>query len=302
MIGNAHGPVVVGVDGSEEATRAAAYGAWEAKRRRVALRLVFAHQPAPMWGPATLTPNDSEWLHHWIHDLLTKAEKDVTESYPDVTIATAVIPGSPAAALVDESRHASLVVVGTRSSGGLKGHVAGSVAAQVAAHAHAPVVVLRPGDPRCADPASFVGRRVMVGLDGSPESQHALEVAVEEAVARDAGVHAVFVWSTLDVRNIGPIVESYLASEEEDKALRLVTEATQGWSEQYPDLPITHQVVHGVDPVDALTRVSGDAGLIVVGTRGRGGFLGLRLGSTSDGLIRQAGGTVMVVPGPHRPA
>ena len=48
MTGTPHGPVVVGMDGSAEALRAAAYAAWEAKRRNVPLRLVFAHVPASL--------------------------------------------------------------------------------------------------------------------------------------------------------------------------------------------------------------------------------------------------------------
>ena len=296
MISKAHGAVVVGVDGSAEATRAAAYGAWEAERRHVPLRLVFAHQPTPMWGPAMMLADDYEWVAGTVREMLRRAEKDVVDAHPDLSVQAVVISGSPGSALVEESRSASLVVVGTRSTGGLVGHITGSVAAQVAAHAHAPVVVLRPGNPLCADPAAFMGRPVMVGLDGSPESQLALEFAVEEALARDAKIQAVFVWSVLDVRGVGPLVEGFLAEEEEAKALRLVTEATAGWSDRYPEVAITRRVVHADDPVDALTEICADAGLIVVGTRGRGGFLGLRLGSTSDGLVRNAGAAVVVVP------
>ena len=57
------------------------------------------------------------------------------------------------------------------------------------------------------------------------------------------------------------------------------------------------QVIHSVDPVDALTHARRDAGLIVVGSRGHGGFLGLRLGSTVDALIRHANAPVAVARG-----
>jgi nucleotide-binding universal stress UspA family protein len=258
--------------------------------------LVFAHQTMPTCGPAMIIADDSDWIHGWVRDILVKAEKDVAAAHPGVTVETEIVAGSPAAALVDESRTAGLVVVGTRATGGFSGHVSNSVAAQVAAHAVAPVVVLRPGDTTCADPGTFTGRPVIVGMDGSPESHGALEFAVEEAIARGAEVHAVFVWSVLDVNDIGPIVVEYLAAEDEATAVRLVTEATKGWSDRYPDLVITHRVVHAPDPVDALVRLSGDAGLVVVGSRGRGGFLGLRLGSTGDGLIRHAKTAVVVVP------
>lgn len=302
MTSTVNGPVVVGMDGSDEAARAAAYGAWEAKRRRVALRLVFAHQPTPMWGPAMLLQDDYEWVADWVREILIKAEKDVAAAHPDITVETAVISGGPAAALVEESHRASLVVIGTRATGGLVGHLSGSVAAQVAAHAHAPVVVLRPNDPDATDATTFAASPVIVGLDGSGESEHALAFAVEEAVARGAELHAVYAWNLLDVRDIGPIVpDGYEAADEEAKALRLLTEATEGWSDRYPDLTITRRVVHSLDPVDALTKVSEGAGLLVVGSRGHGGFLGLRLGSTVDGLIRHAGAPVAVVRGELMP-
>lgn len=298
MTSNPHGPVVVGIDGSVEATRAAAYGAWEASRRGVALRLVFAHQPTPMWGPAILIVDDYGWEQDWVRDVLIKAEKEVTSVFPGLTVQTAVVSGGAASALVAESREASLIVIGTRASGGLLGHLSGSVAAQVAAHARTPVIVLRPGG-AAAEVIPESSGPVIVGMDGSPESEAALAFAVEEAVARDVDLAAVYVWSVLEVRDIGPIIpEGYDTDEQERKALRLLTEATEGWSERYPDLTIQRRVIHSLDPVEAFVLTSDGAGLIVVGSRGHGGFLGLRLGSTVDGLIRYAGAPVAVVHGP----
>lgn len=297
MSSNPQSPVVVGMDGSVEATRAADYGAWEAKRRGVPLRLVFAYQPTPMWGPAILITNDYVWDRDWARETLIRAEKEVTGAHPDITVQSAVVAGGAAYALVEESRNASLVVLGTRASGGLVGHLSGSVAAQVAAHAHTPVVVLRPseGTDR-VDPEA--NGRVVVGLDGSAESQAALAFAVEEAVARGVDLDAVYVWSMLEVRDIGPIIpDGYDLTEEQDKALRLLTEATEGWSDRYPDLTINRRLVHGLDPVVGLAREGDGADLIVVGSRGHGGFLGLRLGSTVDGLIRCANAPIAVVRG-----
>jgi nucleotide-binding universal stress UspA family protein len=291
------GPVVVGMDGTDEAMRAASYAAWEAGRRRVPLRLVFAHQPTPMWGPSLLIAADGyRWEQDWVRDTLANAHKQVAAAHPDLTVHSAAVSASPAAALIEESKHASLVVVGTRATGGLVGHLSGSVAAQVAAHAYAPVIVLRPSSYADLDPATFATAPVVVGLDGSVESEAALAFAVEQAVARGTDLHAVYVWSTLEVHDIGPIIaDDYVNADEEAKALRLLTEATQGWTERYPDLRITRRVIHSVDPADALAQASDGAGLLVVGSRGHGGFLGLRLGSTVDALIRRADTTVAVV-------
>jgi nucleotide-binding universal stress UspA family protein len=298
MTGTSRRPVVVGMDGSAGALRAARYGAWEATRRNLPVRLVFAQPPAPLWGPRILLADDYRWERQWSRDMLIEAERRVTVTHPDVTIQTAVVAGSAASALVDESRHASLVILGTTAAGGVVGHLSGSVAAQVAAHAHAPVIVIRPTDDGDVDPAVATDRPVIIGLDGSPESERALAFAVEEAVARRAELHALYVWNVLEVHDIGPIVpDNFDADEEEKKALRLLTEATEGWASNYPDLTIDRHVVHGFDAVDALSRARYDAGMIVVGSRGHGGFLGLRLGSTVDGLIRRAGAPLAVVRG-----
>jgi nucleotide-binding universal stress UspA family protein len=296
------GPVVVGMDGSDEAMRAASYAAWESGWRRVPLRLVFAHQPTPMWGPNLLAADTYRREQDWVRDTLATAHKQLASAHPEVAVDSAVISASPARALIEESRRASLVVVGTRATGGLVGHLSGSVAAQVAAHAHAPVVVVRPSSFTDPDPATFASAPVVVGLDGSVESEAALAFAVEQAVACGTDLRAVYVWNVVEVHDIGPIIaDEYANADEEAKALRLLTEATQGWTERYPDLRITRRVIHSVDPADALAQASDGAGLLVVGSRGHGGFLGLRLGSTVDALIRHANAPVAVVrPDPVR--
>lgn len=300
MTSASHDPIVVGMDGSAEAVRAAEYGAIAANQHNVPLRLIFAHRPALMWGPSVLLANENRSERDWAREMLLEAHQRVAEAHPDVLVQTAVVSGSPATALVDASRRARLVVLGTRAAGGLVGHLAGSVAAQVAAYAHTPVVVIRPTADGVADPAVVSNRPVVVGLDGSTESERAMAFAAEQAVLRGVDLCAVYAWNVLEVRDMGPIVpDGFDAGAVEKKALRLLTEATEGWSDQCPDLTIIRRVIHGLDPVDALSQAGDDAGLIVVGSRGHGGFLGLRLGSTVDGLIRRVGVPIAVVRGDH---
>jgi nucleotide-binding universal stress UspA family protein len=294
-----HGPVVVGVDGSEEAVRATLYGAWEAHHRRVSLRLVCAHQLVPPWGPAIAIADDA-WQYGWMRDVLTKAQGAVAETYPDVRVETHAIAGSSAAVLVTESASASLVVLATHARDGVIGRLSGSVTAQVAAHAAAPVIALRPSSSFSADPADFLRRPVVVGIDGSDESQRALAFAVDEALARGSAIQAVFVWDLFEVHDIEPLVDKdYVLADAAEKAERLITEATSGWADRYPDLQISSVAVHALDPVAALAEIGSRAGLLVVGSRGHGGFLGLRLGSTVDGLIRTALTPVAVVRGEY---
>jgi nucleotide-binding universal stress UspA family protein len=189
-------------------------------------------------------------------------------------------------------------VVGTRATGGLVGHLRGSVAIQVAAHSAAPVVAVRGGS--VDDQPVPVCAPVVVGLDGSDVSGDAMTFAVEQAVARHVDVHAVFAWDVERVHNVGPLSpETFSVHEAQHTAERLLAEAVAGWSERYPELTIMERPVFDSDPVSALIGEAVGAGLIVVGSRGRGGFLGLRLGSTVDGLIRFAPAPVAVVPGRH---
>jgi nucleotide-binding universal stress UspA family protein len=294
-----HGPVVVGIDGSEEATRAALYGAWEADRRRVPLRIVCAHQLVPPWGPAVVIADDA-WEHGWLREQLAKARSAVAERYPDLAVQTRAELGSTPSVLVDESQTASLVVMATRATAGLVGHLTGSFSAQVASHAECPVMVLRPIGEFSDDPTEFRGKPVVAGIDGSPESERALAFAVDQAIARESELQAVFAWDMFDIHDVEPLVdESYSLTDSAEKAERLVTEATSGWSGRYPDLKITSSAVHSADAVATLAEIGSRAGLIVVGSRGHGGFLGLRLGSTVDGLIRIADAPVAVVRGSY---
>ncbi len=300
MSTTAYGPVVVGIDGTEEMTAATRYAAWEAQRRGVGLRLVFAHQPTPMWAPGAFFADDYAWDADWVRDLLGRAKEKIASSCPELDVEAVAAVGSAAGVLVRESTQSSLVVTASRATGGLGGHLAGSISAQVAAHAAGPVVVLRSMEPDFVDPDTFTGRPVVVGLDGSTESQRAIGFAVEEAVARQAELHAVFVWDVLGIHDMGPASPpTYDMGDEEIKARRLLAEATAGWSERYPDLVIRYRPIHAPDAVDTLSHPALGAGLVVVGSRGHGGFLGLRLGSTVDGLIRRSPAPVAVVRG-HR--
>jgi nucleotide-binding universal stress UspA family protein len=293
------GPVIVAYDGSKAARAAAAYGAQEATRRGVGLTMIYAHQPTPMWGLATPILGDYTWERDWIRQILTEGRNEITAAYPELKIEAKIMSGSPAGALTDASATASLVVTGTQSTAGIIGHLAGSVAAQIAAHAHTPVIVVRETD--SARPHSSTSpARIIVGLDGSDESQRALAFAVDEAVDRDASIEAVYGWCIPEVHDIEPFVNStYVLEEERAKADRLVAEAVSGWSDRYPDLTIAHRVVYTFDPVDALLQSATGADMIVVGSRGHGGFLGLRLGSTVDGLIRLSSVPVAVVRGEY---
>ncbi len=102
-----------------------------------------------------------------------------------VTIRPSLVTSGAASSLIELSHGVGLVVVGSRGTGGFAGLLAGSVSTQVAMHAHAPVMVVRP--PYTAVNAD----EVVVGVDGSPGSAAALDFAFDEANARGTALVAV---------------------------------------------------------------------------------------------------------------
>ncbi|MBM2616336.1 universal stress protein [Actinoplanes sp. LDG1-06] len=163
----------------------------------------------------------------------------------------------------------------------------GSVALQTATHGAGPVLVAR-GTPRSDGP-------VVVGVDGSPVSAEALRFAAEEAALRGAELVAVHAWNGGDGTELNAhLPMSYSTWSGEDEERRVLAEALAGLAEKYPDLPVRREVVDGSARAH-LTRWSTTAQLIVVGSRGHGGFTGLLLGSVVQHLLHHADCPVAVV-------
>lgn len=292
MAGQAAAPVVVGVDGSRDAEAALEYGAWEARSRQRPLRVVHGFVPSRMYGPAIAGAED---IAPGAEDLVRDAASAVRRRYPDMDVTTAVVSGSPAGALVEESRDAALVVVGSRGRGRFVALLAGSVSSQVATYARSPVIVVR--SPGWVPPGDAGPTSVVVGVDGSSGGDPALGFAFDEAVARGGELVAVFAWQELPGDNLDAGARERSVDEAYAEADRLLSESLAGWQAKYPDLTVRRRAVHSFQPVPTLIDEASQAGLIVVGARGRGGFAGLRLGSVGDGLLRHARQPVAIVHG-----
>lgn len=132
--------------------------------------------------------------------------------------------------------------------------------------------------------------RVVVGVDGSDPSKLALRWAARIAAAEDANIDAVMAWQmpTLAYASIGPIVDMQNAMEE---ALKHAVDDVFG--EQRPNGMQLRTIQGGGAPV--LLDASRDALMVVVGSRGRGGFAGLLLGSVSAKVAEHAECTVLIV-------
>ncbi|EOD69603.1 universal stress protein [Amycolatopsis vancoresmycina] len=294
MSGFVDGAVVAGIDGSASAVQAAVWAGGEAVRRGRPLRLVQVYALPQVKAPVAFGTHEqvraglAERAEGWLAD----AKAAVLAGHPGLELVTAAREWSPVTALVQESQHAELVVLGSRGLGGFTGVLVGSTAVAVAAHAHCPIVVVRGRNPHELPPRTGP---VVVGSDGSPDSEAAIAFACEEARLRDTALVAVHAWS--DVLADGmlrphPLQEN--AAEIEAAERGKMAEQLAGWQRKYPGLAIELEVVRG-RPVRTLLERGEAAQLIVVGCRGRGGFTGMLLGSTSQALIAHSPCPVAVV-------
>jgi nucleotide-binding universal stress UspA family protein len=153
--------------------------------------------------------------------------------------------------------------------------------------------------------ASTDNGRIVVGVDGSVGSIVALHWAVDEARLRGVSLHVVMTWQLPQTYGSPSIVgmgmdpsldaKAVLAEAADDEAARLAREVV------HDDVSTVWEVVQG-HPAWKLIEVSEDADLLVVGSRGHGGFVGALLGSVSQHVVAHAACAVVVVPDPQRAA
>lgn len=278
--------IVVGVNGSASMLEVVRWAARYAAMNRSVLRLVSGVFPGPETGLGGSYPVPSEvyaQLDARAHEWLAAAAREVSTVPGCFEIDQEVKYGHPAWMLVSESARASRVVVGPPEVGESTGHGFGSTAEALVAHSECPVVVVR--RPVLAEEGD--DRPVIVGVDGSRIGEAAVEVAFEEASLRGVPLVAVHTWSDVAGSDwfeweIGLDWEAVATSERAVLAERLA-----GWQEKYPDVPV-RCIVERDRPVRYLVEHGAQAQLMVVGSRGRGGFTGMLLGSTSRALVHSA--------------
>lgn len=282
--------IVVGVDGSQDSMLAVAWAADEAAWRHRPLRIVHA---VPSWlhdknvDPRLVAVR--EWLLADGQSVVGAAVDAARARADGLDVAGEVIPGGASRALLEQAREASMVVIGGRGVGTVAGLLLGSTALQVVSHAPVPAVVVRNTEP-------LARNEIAAGVDGLPVSEPALAFAFEEAALRGARLRVVHVWSgpgRTGPGGVTPLV--YDAELVTAEHTRWLNEALAPWREKYPEADVVTEVIHG-RPVRILSGVSARTDLLVVGTRGLGGFTGLVLGSVSHGLLHHAHCPLAVVP------
>lgn len=283
--------VVVGVDGSENALRAVRWGAAEAGRRRVPLRLVIAFGWTVEHG--VVRPGRDERYRDMLLDrdrgqLAEAAAVAVTE-VPGLVVEQQLVVGYPIAVLGAEADHAQLVVIGDRGLSRIDGLLVGSVAGALTGRASCPVVVVRRVE---WHPSEMASLPVLVGVDRSATCDAAIDFAFDAAAARRVSLVALHAWS--DWR-IDPVIAPLLEWDAiEADGQRLLSERLAGWAQKYPDV-VVERVLTRDRPVHGLLERAVRAQLLVIGSRGRGEFPGLILGSVSNALLHRAPCPVAIV-------
>lgn len=278
----AHRPIVVGVDGSPSSLQAVSWAAREAARRGVPLTLVTTTIVSGGYGvPIGMPHTFFEMERLDAEARLADAEKMVAQSVPGKTteIEAVFAQGSPTRELIERSKSALMVVVGANRRGLIERAILGSVSGAVVAHAHSPVAVIR-GLPH-VDVNDIAGP-VVVGVDGSEHSEPAVALAFEEAALRGVELVAVHAWSDVELHAPFPSDFDWAQIEERERAT--LSESLAGYAGQFPDVPVRTVVVMD-QAVRSLREQADHAQLLVVGSRGRGGFAGMLLGSTSRALL-----------------
>lgn len=297
MTGTRRNTIMVGVDGSAESLTAARWAAREAQRRDSSLLIVLAINEPPDLHEGYVFPGPViEAARKVNRERLDRAVQVIRAEFSGLVLETALEIADPRRALTDRSSEVIMTVVGTRGHGRLLEVMVGSVALFVAAHAHSPVVVV---PPRTDLARELSPGPVLLGVDGRPSSVTAIGFAFDVAAVRRVSLLAALVFDDLAYRGFAKGA-GLIGRMGDDEERAVLAEQLAGWPEKYPDVPVREYVLRG-SPATTLLRCAGDGaaeerpGMIVLGTRGRGGLAGLVLGSTSQRLMTEAQIPVVVV-------
>ncbi|WP_028050759.1 universal stress protein [Cellulomonas sp. URHD0024] len=294
--------VLVGVDGSSASLHALDWAAAQAATHGWALRIVCSYS-LPSFTAASLDGGyaalDDATIQQGARAVLAEATERV--SARGVPVTASVVTGDATGVLVEMSHTVRTAVVGTRGGGGFADRLLGTVSSALPAHAYCPTVVVplrKGGKPLPSDveiPAVRPLRRIVVGVDGSPAAEYALRYAIAEAEVWGADLTAV---AGVPVGAMTGVLAWLPAAVDREQVLRDVTEGLHVVVDRaladHPGVVVKRHALDGTG-AELLTEFSAATDLIVVGSRGRGGFAGLLLGSTSQAVLHHADCPVMVV-------
>lgn len=294
---NAAHSVVVGVDGSSQAHAAVRWAVREAVMRHATLTVVHVAESLPAvastldWPvgqiPAEVLEIHENTARSIIAEAVTIARHSAGSGDRPEIIGELKF-GKPVPNLADLSKQAQMVVVGCRGETGWQHRrLLGSVSTGLIHHAHCPVAVIHD-----ETMSSLQSQRspVLLGIDGSPSSEGATEIAFDEASWRGVDLVALHVLTdSADMSGFFGMEWSALQS----TARKTLAERLGDWQKRYPEVNVNLEVEFE-QPVRQLLDHAERAQLVVVGSHGRGGFTGMLLGSVSTAVAQESRVPVIV--------
>lgn len=264
-----------------------AWAADEAAARGLPLHIVHAQEwprgTSPQAGPDHPAHVWSRHFRAGGEALLRTAHGAASARQPGVAVTTELAVGRPVRVLREAADTAGFLVLGARRLTGVEGAFAGSGKGHaLLGHLRCPVALV----PEAADIPDDAP--VVVGVDGSPASTAALDLAFAEADAAKTSLVVIAVRNPRD----------YAWAEYQEDTDLLVAEQLAGHRRRYPDTEVRQEILGG-DPALMLATAARGARCLVVGSRGRGGFRGLLLGSTGRALVHRTDCPLLVAPQPH---
>lgn len=291
MTNDIGGTITVGVDGSECSIEALRWALAEGARRDALVHAILVWEPPlPLpYRPLDVTVDGHlrEAAEQTLRLASAKAAEGTKRTDPLPRLKLEVLRGQAAAILVDAADASDLLVVGSRGHGEFRGLLLGSVSQQCAHHARCPIVIVHHQVQPAARP------RIVVGVDGSAGSRRALVWAVDEARRRGARLDVVHAWTGPSVVGAGLAFTHYPYVELEESATAVLEASIASVDVQGVEV---HRIRASGSPPWMLARAAEGAELLVVGSRGRGGFARLILGSVSQQCAHHAPCPVVIVP------
>lgn len=266
--------IIVGVDGSEQSRAALDWALARATSRKAEVELLYVADDSFLSESVAFL---SEAQRASEQMLEAECAYAVSRGFAGKVTGTAVV-GHPIAEVAEASKHGDLVVLGAHEGSRLAGSFFGTRAVKIAASAFCPVAVI-------PIQQNLDCRGVVVGVDGSAASTQAVAYAAEEASMRGTTLHAVYAWMPPLTPGLEYLWSDELAESQRAAADEAIAIGVAGLAVRYPDLVIERHTVQA-PPVAALIGAAENAELLVVGSRGRGGFQRLLLGSVSHGILQ----------------
>lgn len=284
------GALIVGIAGGPLDETCLQWAAGAATRTKRPLHLLhafdvvttFSALEPTMIGAAALSESTDEVT------LVEALLEDVRSRWPDLEITGSEPVGRPERLLIEASDTAYAIVVGAPERRGLE-RLLGRSSLSVAMHASCPVVIVPEGTrPQPEGP-------VMVAVDGSEHSRRALERAFWVARVRNERLVVVTTWNTEVVDGVVVTTPGTAAwNVVEDRHRGMVQVMVDKFADEYADVEVEIRVLRGAAS-RVIIELSDEAGILVLGSRGRGGFRGMLLGSVTHKVIETATCPVLVV-------